>query len=109
VSTNTGALAQRLSYRPFGEPLEVATDHPESRGYTGQRRDPETGLFYLHARYYDAALSRFIGPDQVVPSFANLGLNAYTYAIDDPVNHTDTSGFGPDTPWSAFWAASAAA
>ena len=44
--------------------LAAADDHgpTESRGYTAQRQD-ETGLFYLHARYYDPALARFVSAD----------------------------------------------
>lgn len=30
----------------------------ESKGFIGERTDPETGLTYLHARYYDAVLGR---------------------------------------------------
>jgi RHS repeat-associated protein len=102
VSSPTGASLQRLAYRPFGAPLATATNYPEALSFTGQRQD-ESGLFYLHARYYDPQLARFVGPDEVVPSFSNVGLNRYSYAINDPIDHTDISGFGPDTPWSAFW------
>ena len=35
------------------------------RGYSGQRQD-ESGLFYLHARYYDSQLGRFISADPTV-------------------------------------------
>jgi RHS repeat-associated protein len=102
VSSSSGGSLQRLAYGPFGDRLHTATDEVEPISYTGQRQD-ESGLFYLHARYYDPALSRFIGPDEVVPSFSNVGLNRYAYAINDPVNHTDVTGYGPDTPWGAFW------
>ncbi len=30
------------------------------RGYINERFDPETGLQYLHARYYDPNLGRFL-------------------------------------------------
>ena len=39
-----------------------------SKGFIGERDDPETGLNYLHARYYDPALGRFISPDPWDPT-----------------------------------------
>ncbi|WP_375374122.1 RHS repeat-associated core domain-containing protein [Ensifer sp. ENS12] len=32
------------------------------RGYIGERFDPETGLQYLNARYYDPKFGRCISP-----------------------------------------------
>jgi RHS repeat-associated protein len=34
-----------------------------SKGYINERFDAETGLQYLHARYMDPAVGRFISPD----------------------------------------------
>jgi YD repeat-containing protein len=48
-----GSLAFRRSYRPYGQTLAQAGSHTESRGWIDQRNDPETGLTYLHARYFD--------------------------------------------------------
>ena len=88
---STGAVASRQSYAPFGGSLSQTGAEAESRGYTAQRQD-ETGLFYLHARYYDPVIGRFISPDPTMPSTAMVGLNRYAYAGNDPVNHTDVNG-----------------
>jgi RHS repeat-associated protein len=87
-----GNEVQRLNYRPYGD-RQSGTAHAESRGYTGQRQD-ESGLIYLHARYVDPVLGRFISPDPTVPSSDNIGLNRYAYAGNDPINQTDTNGMG---------------
>ncbi|MFH1263439.1 MAG: RHS repeat-associated core domain-containing protein [Pseudomonadota bacterium] len=64
----------------------------ESLGYTGQRRDSSTDLLYLHARYYDPALGRFISPDPITPGKEIVKLNHYAYSDDDPINKTDVTG-----------------
>lgn len=93
-TTSTGATVQRQKYFAFGDRLETDTSLLESRGFTGQRQDDETGLFYLHARYYDPHLARFISPDPTIPTSEVVGLNRYAYAGNDPVNHTDRNGLG---------------
>jgi RHS repeat-associated protein len=56
--------------------------------YAGMQPDDATGLFYDHARYYDAATSTFISTD---PAQADL-LNTYRYATDSPTNFNDPNG-----------------
>jgi RHS repeat-associated protein len=77
------------SYAAYGEPKAVSG---LSKGYIGERADPETGLNYLNARYYDAALGRFISPDDWDPTLAGVGTNRYAYAGNDPVNKSDANG-----------------
>jgi RHS repeat-associated protein len=85
-----------MKYRPYGDRLSTSTGHVESRGYTAQRQDGHTdsGLFYLHARYYDRLIGRFISPDPVIPTGEAVGLNRYAYAFNDPVNNVDVDGLG---------------
>ncbi|MDX6752658.1 RHS repeat-associated core domain-containing protein, partial [Geminicoccaceae bacterium 1502E] len=69
---------------------------PESKGYIGERDDPDTGLLYLNARYMDPLLGRFIQPDWWDPTEEGVGTNRYAYAFNDPVNRSDPSGhFAP--------------
>jgi RHS repeat-associated protein len=57
--------------------------------YTGQRLDPDSGLYYYKSRWYSPYLGRFLSPD---PTFVSDGLHLYAYVGNDPVNYTDPSG-----------------
>lgn len=91
VTDESGAEVRHNKYRPYGESLETTGTGAESRGYTGERVD-ETGLVFLHARYYDPQIGRFLSPDTETPTDKLAGLNRYAYAANDPVNHTDRNG-----------------
>jgi RHS repeat-associated protein len=74
-----------------------ATD-PWSYGFTGQFQDEESGLIYMHARYYNPAISHFMTPDSVVGSPGDsLSFDRYSYVRNNPVNFSDPTGH--------FWAA----
>ena len=61
--------------------------------YTGKERDGSTGLYFYEARYYDAALGRFISADTIVPDPNNpQNLNRYSYARNNPILYNDPSG-----------------
>jgi len=64
----------------------------QGKGYINERFDPETGLQYLHARYYDPALGRFLTPDSWDPDLPGVDTNRYAYAGNDPVNGADPNG-----------------
>ncbi|WP_201274252.1 RHS repeat-associated core domain-containing protein, partial [Microvirga brassicacearum] len=62
----------------------------------GEREDAETGLVYLNARYYDPKVGRFLSPDSLDPTLPGVGTNRYAYALNDPINLKDPSGFASD-------------
>jgi RHS repeat-associated protein len=89
ITGAAGAQAERANYLPFGQQFPALT---QSKGYIGEKFDPETGLHYLHARYYDPVLGRFLTPDWFDPTSPGVGTNRYAYCFDDPVNCSDPSG-----------------
>jgi RHS repeat-associated protein len=95
ITDATGAEVQRRTYRPYGDKIADTTSHIESRGYIDQRQDAETGLTYLHARYYDSALGIFISPDPFSPALLGVVKHRYGYGDGNPVNETDRSGYYP--------------
>ena len=89
ITDVTGTDIQRRTYRPYGEKIADTSAHAESRGYIGERQDEDTGLTYLHARYYDPALGVFISPDPLDPDDRVVGTNRYAYTFGDPVTAAD--------------------
>jgi RHS repeat-associated protein len=100
VTDAAGKQVQRTSYRPYGEKLATLTSHQETRGFIGEHHDP-SGLVYLHARYYDPVVARFISPDPSSPTEQGVGLDRYAYAGGDPINRRDPSGKAWETVFDA--------
>jgi RHS repeat-associated protein len=94
ITDGAGAEVWREKYRPYGETLGQGGSQTESRGWIGQRNDSETGLTYLHARYYDPTLGLFLSPDPIRAQF-----NTYGYGPGDPVNGADPTGL----EWCFGW------
>ena len=101
VTDVSGTVVSEIAYKPYGEVLRKdASGNPASTGpdflrhkYTGQEDDPETGLMYYDARYYDPGIGRFITADSMYDSGAGTqGFNRYMYTGGNPVNYRDPSG-----------------
>jgi RHS repeat-associated protein len=89
VTSQSGAVLTRTAYTASGQPL---TPPSQSRAYINERYDADTGLMYLHARYYDPLLDRFLTPDTWNPELPGVDINRYAYAGDDPINGSDANG-----------------
>ncbi|WP_243374403.1 RHS repeat-associated core domain-containing protein [Geotalea sp. SG265] len=87
-------VVQRYTYDSFGN-TRPTTSFQNNYQYTSRERDPETGLFYYRARYYDPVEGRFIQKD---PIGFEGGVNVYNYTDNDPQNWTDPEGLDPRTP-----------
>lgn len=103
VVTNTsGTVIEVLDYYPFGGVRidNTTSSYPgEQRKYIGQQYDAATQLSYLNARFYNASRGQFISQDAVfleVPMAQNVvnpqSLNAYAYALDNPITGEDPTG-----------------
>lgn len=88
-TNSAGAVLNRYAYGPYGETPSLTGT---AFGYTGQRYDAESGLYYYKARYYSPALGRFLQPD---PIGYEAGLNLYEYVGNDPLNASDPLGLAP--------------
>ena len=93
TSGNTGAVTNKYKYSPYGESAALTGT---SFGYTGQRYDAETALYYYKARMYSTVLGRFLQPDPIGYDGGRF-LNLYEYVANDPLNFTDPSGLTPPT------------
>ncbi|MGH2342905.1 RHS repeat-associated core domain-containing protein [Segnochrobactraceae bacterium EtOH-i3] len=100
--TNINTLARRTFYAPYGETLSEAAWNnapADSKGWIGERAEPDAGLIYLNARWYDPSLSRFTRLDKLDPIKRGVGPDQYGYAGGDPVNNRDPIGEVIETGW----------
>jgi RHS repeat-associated protein len=88
-SSGTGTV--HIAYSAFGDVISPIDPLSAPRfGYTGREMDPESGLYFYRARYYDPAIGRFISQDPI--GFDGGDANLYRYVSNGPVNATDPSG-----------------
>jgi len=80
-------------YDAYGREVASSGTTENVYRYTGERFDPNVGLYYLRARYYDQNVGRFITTDpQVGDPQSPTSLHKYLYANNNPVNFTDPTG-----------------
>ena len=95
VTDQTGAIVFNADYLPFGTQFGQNGSFADPHGFTGKEYDPDIGLYYFNARWYDPETGRFISEDPAAdPNSPNL----YSYCGNNPVIRTDPSGkiFGID-------------
>lgn len=96
LTDTRGHLKKRYGYDAWGQtvravpPPKVGTQNKFH--FTGEALDPETGLYYVRARYYDPAIGRFLTRDPIGEAG---GLNLYAYVGNNPVNRVDPFGLDP--------------
>lgn len=98
-SDSSGSITAIFDYRPFGD--VTLGSAPNGPGYTAHVNDPEIGLIYMQARFYDPNVGRFLSIDPITPGEDNDGkhFNRYTYAYNNPVRFTDPDGRCPICIW----------
>ena len=91
-------------YLPFGGDRAAApVGTPTDQGWIGQIQDPDTGLDYLNARYYDPGLTRFISVDPVTDTSVAQGQNPYWFGRDNPTQFSDPSGLYVVKPGDSWY------
>lgn len=92
ITDTAGNKVQETYYYPFGG-TRLNTGNVVKHKYTGQEEDPETGLYYYNARYYDPMLARFISADSYVQEPDDpQSFNRYSYTRNNPLIYTDPTG-----------------
>uniref|UniRef100_UPI00378478BF RHS repeat-associated core domain-containing protein n=1 Tax=Dokdonella sp. TaxID=2291710 RepID=UPI00378478BF len=110
--TQQGSVSARTKYDAWGEIVTqqassgtVTTNQTDGTtadltrtdaqpiGYTGYLTDPESGLYYAKARYYDPRIARFTTEDpEEGHSMQPPSLHRYLYAYANPTVYTDPTG-----------------
>ena len=102
--TTTGAAYQSYHvYHPYGTEATVATQDTERMKFTGHERDlgittsTADDLDYMHARFYNMQIGRFLGADgaESWKSTSPQTWNRYSYVYGNPLNLLDPDGQEP--------------
>jgi RHS repeat-associated protein len=104
VSDRHGRNYQHLEYFPYGENWVEETRNTTHLPYkfTGKEQDPETGLYYFGARYYDPVISTWVSVDPILGDYLKgqpnggiylpVHLALYGYVSQNPVVLFDPDG-----------------
>jgi len=102
ISDASGNLIEEYSYDAWGlrrdpQTWEAFTEIPESsvdRGFTGHEHLDIFSLVNMNGRMYDPVIGLFLSPDPYsqMPEYTQ-GLNRYSYCLNNPLSHTDPSGY----------------
>ncbi len=95
LTDSAGAVAKSYVYDSFGTIAQQSGAVVNPFTYTARELDPETGLYYYRARYYDSSAGRFLTQDPL-RRVSPFGL--YVYADDAPAVRSDPFGLTPCTP-----------
>ncbi|MFI6603637.1 SpvB/TcaC N-terminal domain-containing protein [Nonomuraea sp. NPDC050536] len=101
VTDASGGLAEHLMYVAGGETwVDEHPSQPVPQQYNGKELDPETGLYYYGARYYDPRTAVWQSADPALPDVTpgSKDLSAYLYARGNPIKYTDPDGRSPTIP-----------
>jgi RHS repeat-associated protein len=91
VISNSGSVIDHVDYGAFGTVLDESSPSMGDRfKYAGMEVDAATGNYYDRARYYDAAMGRFLDQDPL--GFLAHDENLFRYTFNNPSNTTDASG-----------------
>ena len=100
VTNETGTAVDKHDFEPYGVEILPSTNTAvASHLYDGQERDENSGLDYMHYRYYGSSMGRFMSPDNV-PGNANdpQSWNMYAYVRGNPVSFNDPTGHNNRPP-----------
>lgn len=86
LTNSSGAVVAQLTYDAFGNSTGSGLTRYD---FTGRERDPDTGLLYYRARWYDPQVGRFISED---PIGLAGGINQFSYVSNNPQNAKDPFG-----------------
>ncbi len=88
----SGKVAGTHTYDGYGNTTAKTGKVKNPLGYAGQYTDTESGLQYLHARYYDSTTGQFLTRDPMVAHTRS----PYLYVDGNPLNFRDPRGLDCD-------------
>jgi RHS repeat-associated protein len=97
LTNSSATVVQSYAYDAFGNITSGTPTIAQSYTYRTMDYDPETGLYFYRARYYDSKAGRFLQRDPI--GFAGQDINLFVYAGNNPVNRKDPNGLN----WHGNW------
>jgi RHS repeat-associated protein len=88
LTNQAGDSIETISYTPYGTPTITSGTATTNLLYAAQYTDPNTGLIYMRARWYDPTTAQFLSVDPLVERTGAT----YNYAGEDPTDNTDPTG-----------------
>ena len=93
LTDGAAAVTDTYTFDAFGVTLASTGSTPNVYLFTGEQLDPNSGFYYLRARYYNQASGRFLTTDpEEGDIFDPVSLHRYLYANANPVDNRDPSG-----------------
>jgi RHS repeat-associated protein len=89
VLDNSGTVAARYDYDPYGRTTKVSGSIDSDFLYTGHYNHVQSGLALAPFRQYSTELGRWLSRD---PIGERGGANLYGYALNDPIRFSDPLG-----------------
>ena len=101
ITERDGYAHEFFMYNPWGE--EMHQWNANTYAFTSPYRfnakelDPETGLAYYGARYYQNKLGMWLSVDPLARKYSNM--TPYNFVANNPISLIDPDGNAPVTPW----------
>ena len=90
---DAGNIQIAYQYDAWGNVRNTTGSSSNPKQFTGHELDPETGLIYAGARYYDSQTGTFFTQDSYLGQMdAPPSLHRYVYAHANPLRYTDPTG-----------------
>ena len=100
--SSSDQMVNHIKYDSYGNVISESNPALKTRyKYSGREFDAETELQYNRARYYDAAIGRFISEDPI--GFAGGDANIYRYVSNIPIDSTDPNGLKKREQGEPVW------
>jgi len=97
LTNSAGTVTDTYDYDAFGNLSHQSGTTPNNYLFSAEQYDPGLGLYYNRARYLNTATGRFWSMDTYEGDRQSpLSLHKYLYAMNDPSDVTDPSGFDGD-------------
>jgi len=85
-----GNIVKEYHYKSYGALQWQSGSLAQPFRFTGREFDPESGLYYYRARYYNPRMGRFLTKDPI--GFKGGDVHLYCYVKNNPVGRRDPLG-----------------